>query len=116
MIHTLGRDAFLEMAMTQTDAFMRSIDVFDLYVVKQYYSKDKILAFCQFLCEFTQSQPVSWDPCLVGCLISHSAWSCHIDADVTLDWDRFDGRYTIIPIILRSDYNANPSLKPKGLG
>lgn len=252
MIHTLSRDAFFELAMTQTDTFMRSIDAFDLYVVKQYYPKDKMLAFRQFLREFAQSKPASWHPCLDGCPDYHrindeyaKSWvkarmhqfffhrwnenkaifdnfkdifklknhlagespdayydnipsnglisrvvvqtypcgggyqqehidphgpfaliqtiimasqpgqdyysggfyyrlnegepavSCDhllemgdmlvaspavrhgvatVDADTTLDWDKLDGRYTIIPIILRSDYNADPSLKPKGLG
>jgi hypothetical protein len=38
-----------------------------------------------------------------------------IDPDFPLDWDRTDGRWMILPIVIRSDYNMNPETKPKML-
>jgi hypothetical protein len=38
-----------------------------------------------------------------------------VDPSVELDWSRTDGRWMILPIIIRSDYNMNPETKPKPL-
>jgi hypothetical protein len=36
-----------------------------------------------------------------------------IDPDAPLDWERSDGRWMILPIIIRSDYNMDPATKPR---
>jgi hypothetical protein len=38
-----------------------------------------------------------------------------VDPDDELDWSRADGRWMILPIILRSDYDMDPETKPKAL-
>jgi hypothetical protein len=38
-----------------------------------------------------------------------------VDPDVELDWSQADGRWMILPIIIRSDYNMDPETKPKAL-
>ena len=38
-----------------------------------------------------------------------------IDPEAELDWSRPDGRWMILPIIIRSDYNMDPETKPKAL-
>jgi hypothetical protein len=38
-----------------------------------------------------------------------------IDPDAELDWSRADGRWMILPIILRSDYDMDPDTKPKAV-
>ena len=39
-----------------------------------------------------------------------------IDSEENLDWSRTDGRWIILPVIIRSDYAADPSLKPQQVG
>lgn len=36
-----------------------------------------------------------------------------IDPDAELDWDAADGRWMILPLLLRSDYDTNPEHKPQ---
>ena len=36
-----------------------------------------------------------------------------IDPDAELDWDASDGRWMILPLLLRSDYDTNPEHKPQ---
>jgi hypothetical protein len=38
-----------------------------------------------------------------------------IDPEAELDWSRPDGRWMILPIIIRSDYDLDPETKPKAL-
>jgi hypothetical protein len=38
-----------------------------------------------------------------------------VDPHVELDWSREDGRWMILPIIIRSDYNMDPETKPKAV-
>ncbi len=38
-----------------------------------------------------------------------------VDADAPLTWSVEDGRWMILPIILRSDYNMDPETKPKSV-
>ena len=38
-----------------------------------------------------------------------------IDPEAELDWGRSDGRWMILPIIIRSDYNMDPETKPKAV-
>jgi hypothetical protein len=38
-----------------------------------------------------------------------------VDPEAELDWARPDGRWMILPIIIRSDYNMDPETKPKAL-
>jgi hypothetical protein len=38
-----------------------------------------------------------------------------VDPDVELDWDDDGGRWMILPIIIRSDYNMDPTTKPKAV-
>jgi hypothetical protein len=39
-----------------------------------------------------------------------------VDPDVELNWSQPDGRWMILPIIIRSDYNMDPETKPKAQG
>ena len=36
-----------------------------------------------------------------------------IDPDQKLDWSRSDGRWMILPVVIRSDYNTDPNTKPR---
>jgi hypothetical protein len=36
-----------------------------------------------------------------------------IDADCKVDWSRSDGRWMILPVVIRSDYNTDVSTKPR---
>jgi hypothetical protein len=38
-----------------------------------------------------------------------------IDPGRSLDWQREDGRWMILPVIIRSDYNMDPETKPKAM-
>ena len=38
-----------------------------------------------------------------------------IDPDRELDWEREDGRWMILPVVIRSDVNMDPATKPKAV-
>jgi hypothetical protein len=38
-----------------------------------------------------------------------------VDPEAELDWSRADGRWMVLPIIIRSDYEMDPETKPKAL-
>jgi hypothetical protein len=38
-----------------------------------------------------------------------------VDPGAALDWSRADGRWMVLPIIIRSDYDMDPETKPKAL-
>ena len=38
-----------------------------------------------------------------------------VDPEAELDWSAQDGRWMVLPIILRSDYNMDPETKPKAV-
>lgn len=39
-----------------------------------------------------------------------------IDPGSAINWNHEDGRWMILPVIIRSDYNMDPSTKPKAVG
>jgi hypothetical protein len=38
-----------------------------------------------------------------------------VDPDDERDWERSDGRWMILPVVIRSDYNMDPETKPKSV-
>ncbi len=65
-----------------------------------------------------KSDPIPIDPhAEIGDLLVLSPDVRHgvaaIDPNEPLDWSKTDGRWMILPIIIRSDYNQDPSTKPK---
>jgi hypothetical protein len=65
-IHITTRSEFLERVYDDTDGFMESIARNDVYVVKQFYTRDFVLSFREMLRRFGQEQEPSWHPCLDG--------------------------------------------------
>ncbi len=66
MIRSISRTDFFDYVRSDRDGFMRSIDDLDVYIVKEYCPRGKVLAFREFLKSFAAAQEPSWHPCLDG--------------------------------------------------
>jgi hypothetical protein len=65
-INLVERDEFLERVYEDTDRFMDSIDRSEVYIVKEFYSRELVLDFRAMLAEVRAEQEPSWHPCLDG--------------------------------------------------
>lgn len=66
MIHQTSRSDFLEFAYGSTAEFMKSIANHDVYIVKEFYTRERVTDFKAFAKRFAESQPPSWHPCFDG--------------------------------------------------
>ncbi len=66
MIHIVERPDFLDFVNGNQDAFMKSIADNNVYIVKNFYPRDLILAFRERLIEISERERPSWHPCTDG--------------------------------------------------
>lgn len=66
-INTINRKDFLELVYERTSDFLKQIDDFDAFVVKGFYTREKVLNYIGYVKDFGRTVPASWHPCLDGC-------------------------------------------------
>lgn len=57
----------MDLVYHDPESLMRSIQDLDVYIVKKFYARDKILKFREFLADISRASEPSWHPCLNGC-------------------------------------------------
>jgi hypothetical protein len=67
MVHTIIRKDLLDLVYRRKEEFLTSIRRCDVYIVRSYYGREKVLAFNKFLKKIRHASEPSWHPCLDGC-------------------------------------------------
>jgi hypothetical protein len=67
MIHTITREDLLDLVYRRQEEFLASIRRYDVYIVRSYYGREKVLAFNEFLRTIRDASEPSWHACLDGC-------------------------------------------------
>jgi hypothetical protein len=67
VITKISRSDFLDSVFREKSRFLDSIRKNEVYVVRQFYPRERIVRFREFLRAIREESPPSWHPCLDGC-------------------------------------------------